>query len=196
MVNNFTRSSTSGSQIGASVVQSRRTELNEPVISAIEPDWSREAPKCFWDPFPRLLRTIRRYTYWDNRPGLLSKLMKRRWSIAHIFWSLVTQADIPVDCKIEGGLMCMHPSGVVLHPDARIGPNCFLGPHVVIGVSSGSGVPSIGGNVNLGAGACVLGGVLVGENTMIGANAVVISDIPPNSTAVGVPARCLQASSQ
>ncbi len=171
--------------------EAQQVENKAATISATIPDWSRETPHQFWDPFRRLLRTIRKFEHWQNRKGYVAKIMRTRWIVAHRFWTLVTHADIPINARIGGGLMCVHPTGVVLHPDATVGPNCFLGPHIVVGVRNGEGVPTLGGNVNLGAGACVLGEVAIGDNSTIGANAVVISDIPPNSTAVGVPARIL-----
>jgi serine O-acetyltransferase len=50
-------------------------------------------------------------------------------------------------------------------------------------------VPKIAGHVDIGAGAKLLGGIVVGEHAKIGANAVVLTDVPPSATAVGVPAR-------
>jgi serine O-acetyltransferase len=49
--------------------------------------------------------------------------------------------------------------------------------------------PKIGDNVDIGTGAKVLGEITIGDNVVIGANAVVLEDVPPNSIAVGVPAR-------
>jgi len=53
------------------------------------------------------------------------------------------------------------------------------------------GAPILGGHVDVGAGAKILGGVKIGDHAIIGANAVVIQDVPPRATAVGVPARIL-----
>jgi serine O-acetyltransferase len=55
--------------------------------------------------------------------------------------------------------------------------------------SSGSGVPTIGAHVDIGAGAKVLGPVQVGDGAKIGANAVVLDDVPPGATVVGIPGR-------
>jgi serine O-acetyltransferase len=49
----------------------------------------------------------------------------------------------------------------------------------------------IGGHVDIAAGAKVLGGVTIGEHARVGANAVVVSDVPPGTTVVGIPARIL-----
>jgi serine O-acetyltransferase len=103
-------------------------------------------------------------------------------------------------------------TGIEIHPGAAIGENFFIdhGMGVVIGETAiiGNGVllyqgvtlggtglqkgkrhPTIGNNVVIGTGAKVLGNINIGDNSYIGANAVVIKDVPPNSTVVGVPGR-------
>jgi len=100
----------------------------------------------------------------------------------------VTGADIPLGCRIDGGLLIPHPNGVVIHADATIGPNCLIFQQVTIGASK-KGIPTIGGQVDIGAGAKVIGPVKVGDGALIGANAVVVCDVPAGATAVGVPAR-------
>lgn len=84
-----------------------------------------------------------------------------------------------------------HPNGIVIHPHAKIGPNCLLFQQVTIGQRNG-GVPRIGGHVDIGAGAKVLGPLAVGDHAVIGANAVVLKDVPMGATAIGIPARVLQ----
>jgi len=103
-------------------------------------------------------------------------------------------------------------TGIEIHPGAKIGKRFFIdhGMGVVIGETSiigddvllyqgatlgGTGLekgkrhPTIGNNVVIGGGAKVLGNITIGDNSYIGANAVVIKDVPPNSTVVGVPGR-------
>lgn len=85
--------------------------------------------------------------------------------------------------------MLPHPNGIVIHPDARIGPNCLIFQQVTIGTTESGGTPWIGAHVDIGAGAKLLGGIRVGEHARIGANAVVVCDVPSGAVAVGVPAR-------
>jgi serine O-acetyltransferase len=87
-------------------------------------------------------------------------------------------------------LLIPHPNGIVIHPEAEIGPNCLLFQQVTIGSAHG-GVPRLGGHVDVGAGAKVLGPITIGDHAVIGANAVVTTDVPSGATAVGVPARIL-----
>jgi serine O-acetyltransferase len=108
--------------------------------------------------------------------------------LRHRWWTIVTGADIPLNCKLGGGLLIPHPNGIVIHPDAEIGPNCLLFQQVTVGESAG-GVPTLEGHVDVGAGAKIVGKLRIGKDAVIGANAVVLKDVPEGATAVGVPAR-------
>lgn len=81
--------------------------------------------------------------------------------------------------------------GIVVHRQAVLGSNIIIAPNVVIGGRGRPGAPVIEDDVLIGAGACILGPVTIGRGAKIGANAVVMIDVPPNATAVGVPARVL-----
>jgi serine O-acetyltransferase len=110
---------------------------------------------------------------------------------------------------------CSKKYGIEIHPGATIGKRLFIdhGTGVVIGETteigddvtiyqgvtlggtgkdSGKRHPTIGNNVMIGAGAKVLGPFKIGDNSQIAAGAVVLEEIPPNSTAVGVPARVVR----
>ena len=163
------------------------SEQERPTISADVPDWSRERPRRLWDPPRRLLRTLRRYQRWRALENPLARLICKATVLEHRFWSVVTGADIPLNCHIDGGLALLHPSGVVIHPDARIGPNCLIFQQVTLT----KGV-RLAGHVDIGAGAKLVRGVSVGAHAVIGANAVVVNDIPAGATAVGIPARVLR----
>lgn len=107
----------------------------------------------------------------------------------------MTQADIPLNADIGGGLLLPHPNGIVIHPMARIGPNCLIFQQVTLGTAPGNpGTPWIGGHVDIGTGAKILGKIRIGNHARIGANAVVLCDVPDGATAVGVPARILKVS--
>ncbi|MCP3730820.1 hypothetical protein M9978_10300 [Sphingomonas sp. MG17] len=127
---------------------------------------------------------------WQGAAGPLAPLKRSLAKWRHRFWSIVTGADIPIDCRIEGGLLLPHPNGVVIAPDAHIGPNCLLFQQVTIG-NDGSGVPTLEGHVDVGAGAKLIGAIRIGAHARIGANAVVMCDVPAYAIAVGVPARVL-----
>jgi serine O-acetyltransferase len=162
-----------------------------PPLSVTTPDWSREACRCWWDPGRRLLRSIRGYQRARERGGLVGSLLCKVHSVGHRFWGAVSGADIPLNCSLGGGLLLPHPSGVVIHPGARVGVNCIIFQQVTLGTLGESGAPVVGGDVLLGAGAKVLGGVTIGDHAQVGANAVVLRDVPAGATAVGIPARPL-----
>jgi len=154
-------------------------------VSAEIADWSRETPQRFWDPGRKLLVAIRRYQYWQRRGGLIASVACKFLVLRHRFWSVVTGADIPLNCQIGGGLLIPHPNGIVIHPDAQIGVNCLMFQQVTIGTRDASGNPEIGGHVDVGAGAKILGHVKIGSHARIGANAVVTKDVAVGGVSVG-----------
>jgi serine O-acetyltransferase len=163
-------------------------EFSDPRPSAVSaeiPDWSRETPLQFWDPGRQLLRTIRHYQSLRQHTGWISQLACKTLVFRHRFWSVVTGADIPLNCKIGGGLLIPHPNGIVIHPQATIGVNCLIFQQVTIGARGQEGLPVIGGHVDVGAGAKILGNLTIGDHARIGANAVVTKSVPTHGIAVG-----------
>lgn len=167
--------------------------LNETasLISAELPDWDRERPRGFWDPSRKLLRALRRYQYWHDRGGLLARPMAKLATLRHRFWSVVTGAEIPLNCDIGGGLLIPHPNGIVIHPAVKIGVNCLIFQQVTLGNRDTPGVPVIEGHVDIGAGARILGSVRVGAHARVGANAVVLHDVPSGAAVGGIPAKII-----
>ncbi len=156
-------------------------------ISAEVPDWTREKPTQFWDPGRKLLLAIRRYQHWQGKAGFAARGFRKLIVLRHHFWSVVTGADIPLNCQLGGGLLIPHPNGIVIHPDAKIGVNCLIFQQVTVGYrgSGRSGLPEIAGHVDIGAGAKILGNVKIGAHAIVGANAVVLSDVEPGAVATG-----------
>jgi serine O-acetyltransferase len=162
--------------------------MQELMVSEHTPDWSREyIHPGEWNPGKRLLKCLRFYEMYRTKKGIVPKLLCKIAVIRHRFWSAVSGADIPLNCKIDGGLLLPHPNGVVIHPLAVIGPNCLIFQQVTIGMTGPGGYPKIGGHVDIGAGAKVLGAIIIGNNCRIGANTVVVNDVPPGSTVISAP---------
>ena len=163
------------------------------VISSEIADWSREHKAIFeWLPSRSLLASIRDYQYFSISSNIFSRTILRKIAILrHRFWSVITGADIPINCQIGGGLLLPHPNGIVIHPEVKIGPNCLIFQQVTIGMKGELGLPVIGGHVDIGAGAKILGDVNIGNHARIGANAVVIQDVPAGKSAIGIPARII-----
>jgi len=107
----------------------------------------------------------------------------------------VTGAEFGPGCVVGPGLVMHHPVGVIVGSGATLGQDCTLLSRVTLGsrtvTSDGVGgpMPTVGDRVVMGTGCVVIGDVHIGDGASIGANAVVLSDVPPGLTAVGVPAR-------
>ncbi|MBQ8255260.1 MAG: serine O-acetyltransferase [Clostridia bacterium] len=106
-----------------------------------------------------------------------------------------TGIEIHPGAKIGKGLFIDHGTGVVIGETAEIGDNCTLYQGVNLGCTGkevGKRHPTLGNNVMVGAGAKILGPFKVGDNAKIASNAVVLSEVPSDSTAVGIPARIVK----
>ncbi len=106
-----------------------------------------------------------------------------------------TGIEIHPGATIGKGLFIDHGMGVVIGETAEIGDGCTIYQGVTLGGTGkdvGKRHPTLGDNVMVGAGAKVLGPVKIGSNSKIAANAVVLREVPENSTAVGIPAKVVR----
>src|SRR6478752_6923861 len=104
----------------------------------------------------------------------------------------LTGIEIHPSADIGDSFFVDHGMGVVIGETAEIGDNVTLYQGVTLGgtgFATGKRHPTLGNNVLVGVGAEVLGAITIGDNARIGGGAVVLKDVPPNTTAVGVPAR-------
>lgn len=97
--------------------------------------------------------------------------------------------EIGKDVTLGQGVYFVHPVGVVIGGDSRIGDRVRFYGSNTIGTAKDDGYPTIEDDVWIGAGARILGPIRIGARSRIGANAVVLSDVPPDSVAVGIPAK-------
>ncbi|MEO2068233.1 MAG: serine O-acetyltransferase [Desulfurobacteriaceae bacterium] len=125
---------------------------------------------------------------WNRNFRLLARI------ISHISrW--FTGIEIHPGAKIGRRFFIDHGMGVVIGETAEIGDNVTIYHQVTLGGTStkkGKRHPTIGNNVVIGAGAKILGPIKIGDNCKIGANSVVIKDVPPNSTVVGIPGKVVK----
>ena len=144
-------------------------------------------------------------------PGFHAMLFHRA---AHRLWDLglrfparflshigrfLTGIEIHPGAKIGRGFFIDHGMGVVIGETAEIGDNCTLYHGVTLGGTSWAKEkrhPTLGSNVIIGSGAKILGPFTVGDNSKIGSNSVVVKEVPPNSTVVGVPGRVVVTGDQ
>lgn len=103
-----------------------------------------------------------------------------------------TGIEIHPGATIGQGFFIDHGMGVVIGETTEIGDNVTIYQGVTLGGTSlnkGKRHPTIGNNVTVGLHSAVLGAITVGDNSKIGAGSVVVKDVPPNATVVGIPAR-------
>ncbi|MDH5535476.1 MAG: serine O-acetyltransferase, partial [Betaproteobacteria bacterium] len=141
-------------------------------------------------------------------PGLHALLFHR---LAHWLWEQglkwlarltshlgrwLTGIEIHPGARIGRRFFIDHGMGVVIGETAEIGDDCTLYHGVTLGGTSwnkGKRHPTLGDSVVVGAGAKILGPISVGAGAKIGSNAVVVKEVPPGATAIGIPARIIEA---
>ncbi|MDW5563514.1 MAG: serine O-acetyltransferase [Methanomassiliicoccus sp.] len=124
--------------------------------------------------------------------------LKGEYKLARLlnYWGRVlTGADVHPGATVGKGFFIDHATGVVIGETSIIGDNVSIFQGVTLGGVSTSKEkrhPTIQDNVIIGAHATVLGDITVGENSKIGAGSVVVKDVPPNSTVVGIPGKVVR----
>lgn len=115
--------------------------------------------------------------------------------IIEYFIRIFFSSDISCKSKISGGLVIVHGHDIVIGAEVVINENCKIFNGVTLGNKDTESLitqqPIVGKNVVLGTGCKVLGNIKIGDHVKVGANSVVITDIPDNSIAVGVPAKVI-----
>ena len=107
----------------------------------------------------------------------------------------LTGIEIHPGAQIGRRLFIDHGMGVVIGETAEIGDDCTIYHGVTLGGTSwnkGKRHPTLASNVVIGAGAKILGPITIGTGAHVGSNAVVVKDVPPGATAIGIPARILE----
>jgi serine O-acetyltransferase len=108
------------------------------------------------------------------------------------FARFFTGIEIDPGARIGRGVFIDHGMGVVIGETAEVGDGCTIYQGVTLGGTSLARTkrhPTLGRNVTVGSGAAVLGAITIGDGARIGANSVVVKDVPPNATVVGIPGR-------
>jgi serine O-acetyltransferase len=128
-----------------------------------------------------------RYTV---RPVVLRKPLSALYHVLYKCIQILTGIELPCEVPIGSGFIIEHSGGIVVSGFASFGDNCRIRNGVVIGLSRVDEpcAPQLGNDVDVGTGAKLLGNIRIGNHVRIGANAVVITDVPDHSIAVGVPA--------
>ncbi len=133
---------------------------------------------------------------WHRRAALLYRLKLKFFARALSQWARFrTGIEIHPAAKIAPGVFIDHGAGVVIGETAEVHEGVVIYQGVTLGGTGkerGKRHPTVGRNAVISCGAKVLGGFTVGEGARIGAGAVVLAEVPPYSTAVGVPAKVVK----
>ena len=115
------------------------------------------------------------------------------YKFLRMFSEILTGIELPCEAIVGRRFRIDHFGGIIISGDAVFGEDCIVRNGVTVGLrnTDKSGSPIIGDRVDIGAGAKLLGPIRIGDDVAIGANAVVLTDVPPHSIAVGVPARII-----
>jgi serine O-acetyltransferase len=142
----------------------------------------------FW-----LLAAYRFGRWAQELPGPARKLGSAAYAMMLTSSEFVLGSTLHRETQIGDGFHIVHADGIRIDPKAIIGQRVGIMQGVTIGTTvDRPGAPVIGDDVFIGAGARILGPVKVGDRARIAANSLVINDVPPDSTAVGVPAKVLR----
>jgi len=152
---------------------------------------------------PAIHSSMEVFLYPSFKVMLHYRLAHRLYQKKHYFWARwisqrgvrKTGIEIHPGAQIGKGFFIDHGNGVIIGETTIIGDNVTLYQGVTLGGTGkehGKRHPTIGDNVMISAGAKVLGSFTIGANSKIGAGSVVLSEVPPDSTVVGVPGRVVK----
>lgn len=156
---------------------------------------------------PAIHSNMEVFLYPSFKVMLHYRLAHKLYQKGHYFWARYlsqrgarkTGIEIHPGAVIGEGFFIDHGNGVIIGETAQIGNNVTLYQGVTLGGTGkeqGKRHPTIGDNVMISAGAKVLGSFTVGAGSKIGAGSVVLKEVPPNSTVVGVPGRVVRRDNQ
>lgn len=135
---------------------------------------------------------VYRFGRWslDRKSPPLRWLTSKMYGALSPMFRFITGVTLDRMTEIGTDVHLIHCEGPIsIHPRAKIGKRVGIMHNVTIGETPDGGVPTIDDDVFIGVGAVIIGNVHVGVGAQIAANSLVISDVPPNHVAVGVPAR-------
>lgn len=156
---------------------------------------------------PAIHSSLEVFLYPSFKVMMHYRVAHRLYEKEHYFWARwvsqravrKTGIEIHPGAKIGKGLFIDHGNGVIIGETAIIGDNVTLYQGVTLGGTGkehGKRHPTVGNNVMISAGAKVLGSFTIGDNSKIGAGSVVLREVPPCSTVVGVPGRVVKRGNQ
>ncbi|MCI8527847.1 MAG: serine O-acetyltransferase [Lachnospiraceae bacterium] len=163
----------------------------------------REEIRVIQERDPALHSVMEVFLYPSFKVMLHYRIAHKLYQKGHFFWARwvsqrgvrKTGIEIHPGAEIGKGFFIDHGNGVIVGETTVVGDNVTLYQGVTLGGTGkehGKRHPTIGNNVMISAGAKVLGSFSIGDNSKIGAGSVVLSEVPPGSTVVGVPGRVVK----
>lgn len=149
------------------------------------------------DPFRQGLWVMAVYRFgrwrYQIRPRWMRMPLSAAYKILRLLMEILTGIELPCEAIVGRRFRIDHFGGVIISGDAVFGDDCVIRNGVTVGLRNTGerGSPVIGNRVDVGAGAKILGSIRIGDDVAIGANAVVLTNVPSHSIAVGIPARVL-----
>ena len=168
------------------VIRYIREEIQ--VVKERDPAIKSSAEVFLYPGFRAVLRYRLAHKLYKKKHYFLARLIAQRGATK-------TGIDIHPGAKIGKGFFIDHGIGVIIGETAVVGDNVTLYQGVTLGGTGkekGKRHPTLRDNVMVSAGAKILGSFTIGENSKIGAGSVVLEEVPPNSTVVGVPGRVVK----
>lgn len=169
-------------------------KLPLPFWQQIREDWQAHGRDWTKPGFRAIV--VQRFGVW--RMGV--KFKPLRGALGILYWMMFRKIrnsygiELPFTVDLGRRVVIEHQSGIVIHGYSVIGDDCVIRQGVTLGnryLERPLDAPRLGKRVNIGAGAKIFGNILIGDDVNIGANAVVLCNVPANSTVVGIPARIL-----
>ncbi len=140
---------------------------------------------------------VHRFGNW--RMGVRFRLLRAPLTLLYRFLYRFVEwtcgISLPYTAKLGRRVRLWHHGGMILNAKS-VGDDVHIRQNTTFGIARRDEIeqlPVIGDRVDIGCGACLLGAITIGDDAAIGANAVVLCDVPPGATAVGIPARVIQS---
>ncbi|NTU52436.1 MAG: serine acetyltransferase [Chlorobiaceae bacterium] len=155
-------------------------------LKVYEGQWGQQG---FW------VMVVYRFGRW--RYGIKNALFRKPFSLLYkLLYKMVqilTGIELPCEVPVGRNFRIDHFGDIIISGYASFGDDCIIRNGVTVGLKNieEKAAPKIGNDVNIGTGAKLLGNITIGNHVDIGANAVVITPVPDNSIAVGIPARII-----
>lgn len=136
---------------------------------------------------------VYRYGRWArDLPAPLAAAGGRIYGALALAVELTSGITLHREVDIGEDFRLVHSGNIKIHPQCKIGNRVTIMHDVTLGTAAErDAAPIVGDDVFIGAGAKILGGVRIGDRARVAANSLVVTDVPPDTTAIGVPARIM-----